>query len=942
MKGMMMKQNAIDENRAKLQQMRDEIAGFSVARDVDKKYLEERLQQTTDIVNQYASMDLSNKNLTNQLVSKFEEIVDDTVLNAVASTSTRRQEEQEWKSKMGTDEYNEINYIHQSKNWQKYLENGSLNATYNGGGGFVKYKDLDAMYVSKEFQDFLKNSNIKAEYIRREDGTGYFASINKYEGIDDVRLRQAIESYGGEDAKRQLQINAWAKYGDPTSEEAVNKVRQDYENLINKDLEYSEKNLDAIDKILEGNKLSPEQRAQYEAQKDMLEKRVTSLQAADFNAKISNTDGTLNEQSFKNIYTSMYEQQFFDEKFNLLYHDPIFKDSQIDEVQYKTATYLESKRMNDLAVSEAQRKAQMDMWEMQGKPMLNPDGSYAEDEFGNKIYLSKQGSSKESGKPGAQGQIYAGEMKEVSKEEADDISLTKDYKERYQNTVNNIRKNQNNNWDENSTIALENYLMANVPSPGSKIKLSTGREIMVTSENIEDLENLKAMVDGDTGTIRKLRVELRDYQKKYNSALDQHYFKPNGIADIITVGQDMGDFVFVDDGNGNMIYKEGKKIPNKQGLNNFAYLMAKKASNQPLTKEEQYSLSLYKTKALLRDKDLSSLEKQQLYRAYKADLGMKTANSMPNFNQVTKSYTTEQRNMRLSKIDPQTIGGGFQMVKEGLQELGSNSVGFKTIDVEKGNDFKAYTANKEKILKQAREVLHRNKIVIPKDHPNRDELRMKVGLPADYKGDIRLVRVIKDAKPQDEFTVEYDAPKKVKEGGVTQTTTEVKETGQKIKLADLNQMNFGIDFGTFTPFNASLGREAQKLGIVGGALLYNQNNVWKGQTSPQQIFSDAAKTLLKEEELRMRVELDQPNFDIFKALEGKSYLKPELEFRAENGRYYLFDKEGNVVTPKKKGRNINGMYVELKSGMVKELKMNSDAYALDYIIQKVREEYNLN
>ena len=62
------KQGQLDQNRAKLQQVRDQFGALDVVKDEDQKYLDDRLQKVTEITNKYAGLDLSSDALTNSLV----------------------------------------------------------------------------------------------------------------------------------------------------------------------------------------------------------------------------------------------------------------------------------------------------------------------------------------------------------------------------------------------------------------------------------------------------------------------------------------------------------------------------------------------------------------------------------------------------------------------------------------------------------------------------------------------------------------------------------------------------------------------------------------------------------------------------------------------------------------------------------------------------------
>ena len=962
-KGLLMKQGAIDENRAKLTQMREQVANFSIAKEEDKAYLEDRLIKTTDILNKYAGGDLSNPNLMNQLVSKFEDVVDDKVLNAVTSTTTRQMEDKVWAKKRESGEgYSDKNYAHQAKNWEKYMTDGAVGSSYKGGGGFVEYIDLDAVYQTKEFSDFLKNSKIEAEYIRREDGSGYFQAINTYDEIDGNRLMQAIEAFVGEKGKQQMQINAWGKYGDPTSEEAILRVKGDYQNAIDTDLNRNQTRLDAIDKYLEDNiKIPKEQKDQYEAEKGRIEKNIESLQSKDFNSAVTNPDGTINEGAYKNAYTSLYEQDFLQSKFDMLYHEPIWKDTKIDEVQFKTAEFLETKRMHDLDFTKEARLAEKQRWEMMGSPILNADGTIAN-----------------PGGVGSNPYLLTGEDAAVTKKEADDIDIAKEYQREYQTTVygiaNSTKKGEGSavNWDENSTIALEGWLVNGVPKLGETITLSTGRKLTITNENIAQVEKLKAMVGGDNATLRQLRNNLTEYQRGYNSQIDKAYkADPDKFANA-----NLGDFYYVADEKGRMKYKEGN-LPSAKGGNNFKYLMDKQTQGKTLTKEEAATLRLYKTKALMNDKDLTAADAQQLYRAYKNNIGATTANTLPSTDKfstgklrtgVDSKSIGIQGSEKFVKLTPGerasaleasrrnvSVGGtlyegrtantkGEYFMKQ--DDFNRSTFAKQSIEIDKGDYVKTYNTLKSATLENARQVINKsqftvtptststNKSVVAEHNRMREALRSKLGLAADYKGDITFERVIKDGKPTEEFKVITWTK------GKNGVSVRGEVDSKKMTYKDLTSIGYKIETGKFTPFDADLGRdEAATLEIQGGSNLYNKSAIQKGERDVKKIYTPEAINEFEVLQTWMRTMLDDNSFDVYDHIAKSDYKTPTLAYRAFDGTYRLEDEEGNPVQLSSDG--ISGRVSNIQDEDIPRIKGASDALVLEYITRRVKSDYNL-
>ena len=139
------KQGKLDQNRAKLQQVRDQFGALDVVKDEDQKYLDDRLQKVTEITNKYAGLDLSSDALTNSLVGNMNQVIDDGVKTAVVSTKRLRNEQKEWeeKRKNKPEQYSDLNYAFAMQKANRWMNDGTTGTSYSGGGGFVEYRDVN-------------------------------------------------------------------------------------------------------------------------------------------------------------------------------------------------------------------------------------------------------------------------------------------------------------------------------------------------------------------------------------------------------------------------------------------------------------------------------------------------------------------------------------------------------------------------------------------------------------------------------------------------------------------------------------------------------------------------------------------------------------------------------------------------------------------------------
>lgn len=631
MKGMLMKQNAIDENRGKLQQIRDQVANFSVVKDVDKQYLNERITQTTDIINKYAGGDLSNPNLMNQLVSKFEEVVDDRVLNAIAAKSTRTVELKDWKEKEGTAEYNEKNFAYASQRWEQYMQDPNVGAQYSGGGGFRKYTDNNAKLMSKEAQETLKNLGINAKFVQREDGSGYFDFMNTYEGTTDVkRLREAVVSIIGEDGFKQMQIDAWANYGDMNNPDVVAKLRDDYNQVFQNDLERLEEDRTYLEKAV-NNEKDPERKKQFQEQLTDTEEAIENRKKdSDFDSKVFNPDGTLNEVNYKNAYTSLYTHNEIGRLTAVQYQKPRLIEQKIDDSKLEMAKFnlqlaqfQETREHNDVMEGLKEYELQMKYNPQTANPqngIVNPND------------------------------VSLGTTTEISTEQAGQFDLFKQLRAEQEAPINELSKIAGFKFDRASTLNLIEQLQGQKIGDVKEITLG-GKKIKITDENrgqiLPALDKFKkSMVDGGS-VIRQTRDRLDVTIDLVTEDVVGHYKKASGEHKNMFEGD---NFYFRKGQNGTFEYVNGKMPGVKES--NYKLLMYKASKNgvKSLTKEEQMTLKAYVTKGVVSDKKLklNEWERQQAYIAFQEDLnknlGAKAVNTMPKYNRFSYIKSQEDWN----------------------------------------------------------------------------------------------------------------------------------------------------------------------------------------------------------------------------------------------------------------------------------------------------------
>ena len=342
------KTQKLSENRAALQNARDTLGLLDVAKDVDQKYLDDRLTQTTDIINKYANGDLSNDGLAQSLISHMGQVLDPNVKNALTSTKRYNAEQAEW-AKMrekAPKEYSAVNHSYSNRRSDAWLSDNKVGSSYNGGGGYIPYTDVGAIF-QKALPDIQKALEAKG---KRVEVNGM--ALDTYQEISRGDMAAALNGLLTGDAAKQLEINAWATYGQ-LPEEAL---RAQWDNHVNPKIEDLNGKISSL-KALKNSAKDSETRQAYQDQIESFSNIKSSYEDNDFDAVVSSVGN-------EGVYTAMHKEEFLDGYLDAYSYGPKLIERKIDEVQkfnmeysLKLATFDETKRHNRASEETAAAKA---------------------------------------------------------------------------------------------------------------------------------------------------------------------------------------------------------------------------------------------------------------------------------------------------------------------------------------------------------------------------------------------------------------------------------------------------------------------------------------------------------------------------------------------------------------------------------------------------------
>jgi hypothetical protein len=320
------KQTKLDTNRQKLQQARDAFGALDVAKTEDQDYLEQRLQQVSDISNKYAGGDLSNDGLTNNLINSMSQVLDDNVKSALVGTKILRNEQSEWADKRKNDPklYSDSNYAYAMQNANAWMNDKQTGTAYNGGGGFFEYVD-----TSKLLMDNIPalEKALHSTWQETVPGQGAFVVTETKEKVDRGRMQDALNLLINDKARKQMHVDAWAKYDNMPDE----MIQQDWENHFNAKLEQNQDYLAAL-KAKEAE-AGPQEKAMYSEAIKGWESRVNEMESTtDFNKAV-------NVYGKKGAYTMLADDKFTTSFLDAYTYDARTISSDVGAVQRAEADY---------------------------------------------------------------------------------------------------------------------------------------------------------------------------------------------------------------------------------------------------------------------------------------------------------------------------------------------------------------------------------------------------------------------------------------------------------------------------------------------------------------------------------------------------------------------------------------------------------------------------
>jgi len=260
----MYKQQKYDEGVQKIQGYVDNIAGLDVYKDIDKVYLQSKLNELGSKLKTVAAGDFSNQQLVNSVGGMATQIVKDpNVQNAAFSTKKYRKGIEEMEAAIKEGKSSQANIYDFNNKASSWLNSNDLGQAFNDR--YTQYIDVGkkAMDAIKALHPKLRQYDIPFEIDEKTGAINKNVVANalkryKIEGISEDQIEQAIRASLSPDDVNQLQIDANYRFRDIAPDSLVKVSMANYsaskKNAI-ETLDYLKGQLDIVSDPTERDKI---------------------------------------------------------------------------------------------------------------------------------------------------------------------------------------------------------------------------------------------------------------------------------------------------------------------------------------------------------------------------------------------------------------------------------------------------------------------------------------------------------------------------------------------------------------------------------------------------------------------------------------------------------------------------------------------------------------
>ena len=233
----MQKQAQYEQGVQKIQSQIDQVAGLDVLRDIDKNYLQTKLNDLGNDLKWHAASDFSNFQTVNAVGGMTKQISrDKNVQNAVSSTAWYRKQAQEMESAIKTGKSSQSNVWDFNDKANRYISSTNLEDTFSDR--YIPYTDYQ-----KKWTDVLGklHSNLTQEDITNVmdangnvDRSKLAAAMTrvKDEGVSATQIENAIRSSFNSNDLEQMKLDGRYQFRGASVEDLQGHYQKIYDSQV--------------------------------------------------------------------------------------------------------------------------------------------------------------------------------------------------------------------------------------------------------------------------------------------------------------------------------------------------------------------------------------------------------------------------------------------------------------------------------------------------------------------------------------------------------------------------------------------------------------------------------------------------------------------------------------------------------------------------------------
>jgi len=331
------KQQRYEENVQKIQSQIDSIAGLDIIRDVDKAYLQSKLNELGNNLKTVAAADFSNFQLVNSVGGMANQIVKDpNVINAVSSTAWYRKQLGEMEKAISEGKASQANIFDFNEKANAWLSSPKLAASFRDR--YTQYRDINktAIEAIKSLHPNLRAIDIPYVIKNGKIDTNAIANAierSKVKGITEGQIETALRAVFTPDDYNQLSIDANYSFSGVDANQLTKAVNAD----LDANKKFAEKQISIINNQLPKYATDPNQTAELLKRREYYENQLGK------DGKLGELDEQANASleriaagDLKSVKYSIYKDGFFRQFGNAFAwkeEELTFEDNPIKKVQ---------------------------------------------------------------------------------------------------------------------------------------------------------------------------------------------------------------------------------------------------------------------------------------------------------------------------------------------------------------------------------------------------------------------------------------------------------------------------------------------------------------------------------------------------------------------------------------------------------------------------------